>query len=88
MSKVVEDINSGDTLPSDWIHKLNHAKRAASTLVGDLKSVIDKKYDALIKTSQGKGDVPPAVEFARVATAPVITLRQQTHRCQEISVFF
>ena len=34
MSKVVEDINSGDTLPSDWIHKLNHAKRAASTLVG------------------------------------------------------
>ena len=34
------------------------------------------------------GDVPAAVEFGRVATAPVNTLRQQTHRCQEISVCF
>ena len=34
------------------------------------------------------GDVPTAVEFGRVATAPVNTLRQQTHRCQEISVCF
>ena len=34
------------------------------------------------------GDVPAAVEFGRVAAAPVNTLRQQTHRCQEISVCF
>ena len=31
------------------------------------------------------GNVPAAVEFGRVAAAPVNTLRQQTHRCQEIS---
>ncbi len=38
---------------------------------------------------EGKiGDVPAAVEFGRVAAAPVNTLRQQTHRCQEISVCF
>ena len=37
---------------------------------------------------QGKGDVPAAVEFGRVAAAPVNTLRQQPHRCQEISVCF
>ena len=36
----------------------------------------------------GRGDVPAAVEFGRVAAAPVNTLRQQTHRCQEISVCF
>ena len=36
----------------------------------------------------GMGDVPAAVEFGRVAAAPVNTLRQQTHRCQEISVCF
>ncbi len=36
----------------------------------------------------GDGDVPAAVEFGRVAAAPVNTLRQQTHRCQEISVCF
>ncbi len=35
-----------------------------------------------------RGDVPAAVEFGRVAAAPVNTLRQQTHRCQEISVCF
>ena len=35
-----------------------------------------------------QGDVPAAVEFGRVAAAPVNTLRQQTHRCQEISVCF
>ena len=34
------------------------------------------------------GDVPAAVEFGRVGAAPVNTLRQQTHRCQEISVCF
>ncbi len=34
------------------------------------------------------GDVPAAVEFGRVAAAPVNTLKQQTHRCQEISVCF
>ena len=33
-------------------------------------------------------NVPAAVEFGRVAAAPVNTLRQQTHRCQEISVCF
>ena len=34
------------------------------------------------------GNVPAAVEFGRVAVAPVNTLRQQPHRCQEISVCF
>ena len=43
--------------------------------------------DMLFKTML-VGDVPAAVEFGRVATAPVNTLRQQTHRCQEISVCF
>ncbi len=38
--------------------------------------------------SVSTGDVPAAVEFGRVAAAPVNTLRQQTHRCQEISVCF
>ena len=37
---------------------------------------------------RNSGDVPAAVEFGRVAAAPVNTLRQQTHRCQEISVCF
>jgi len=35
-----------------------------------------------------QGDVPAAVEFGRVAAAPVNTLTQQTHCCQEISVCF
>ena len=39
-------------------------------------------------TEAADGDVPAAVEFGRVAAAPVNTLRQQTHRCQEISVCF
>ena len=34
------------------------------------------------------GNVPAAVEFGRVAVAPVNTPRQQPHRCQEISVCF
>ncbi len=45
----------------------------------------------VITTRDGRlrsGDVPAAVEFGRVAAAPVNTLRQQTHRCQEISVCF
>ena len=36
-------------------------------------------------TDQWAGNVPAAVEFGRVATTPVNTLRQRTHRCQEIS---
>ena len=39
--------------------------------------------ELIVRVARENGDVPPAVEFARVATAPVITLRQQTHRCQE-----
>ena len=46
----------------------------------DLKGAHFEEYE--------KGDVPAAVEFGRVAAAPVNTLRQQTHRCQEISVCF
>ncbi len=42
----------------------------------------------LIYAFADSGDVPAAVEFGRVAAAPVNTLRQQTHRCQEISVCF
>ena len=46
-------------------------------------------FQAIVDTLDIKlfeGDVPAAVEFGRVAAAPVNTLRQQTHRCQEISV--
>ena len=43
---------------------------------------------AFLNAWQGTGDVPAAVEFGRVAAAPVNTLRQQPHRCQEISVCF
>ena len=42
----------------------------------------------VVESNIHPGDVPAAVEFGRVATAPVNTLRQQTHRCQEISVCF
>ena len=47
--------------------------------IGD---ILKKQTD----TAEDRGDVPAAVEFGRVAAAPVNTLRQQTHRCQEISV--
>ena len=60
----------------------------------------EKTTEVLGKLSEGEasaadgtadpaeGAVPAAVEFGRVAAAPVNTLRQQTHRCQEISVCF
>ena len=44
--------------------------------------------DRTVRFDDVTGDVPAAVEFGRVAAAPVNTLRQQTHRCQEISVCF
>ena len=44
--------------------------------------------NAYIFFDPSEGDVPAAVEFGRVAAAPVNTLRQQPHRCQEISVCF
>ena len=40
------------------------------------------------RLARREGMSPAAVEFGRVAAAPVNTLRQQTHRCQEISVCF
>ena len=45
-------------------------------------------WRSMIRVHARLGDVPAAVEFGRVAAAPVNTLRQQTHRCQEISVCF
>ena len=50
-----------------------------------LREIADK---AGVGMGQIQGDVPAAVEFGRVAAAPVNTLRQQPHRCQEISVCF
>ena len=55
----------------------------AADLSDDVRSGLTNTL--LVATS---GDVPAAVEFGRVAAAPVNTLRQQTHRCQEISVCF
>ena len=52
MSITLEDINSIETLPSDKAHKLRQLDRATPTLVKDLKTSIDEKYDALIKTQQ------------------------------------
>ena len=49
---------------------------------------VDVGVSAAKSDSPLGGDVPAAVEFGRVAAAPVNTLRQQTHRCQEISVCF
>ena len=46
------------------------------------------RYHVLFVIDIATGDVPAAVEFGRVAAAPVNTLRQQPHRCQEISVCF
>ena len=67
--------------------------RAIATTNFDL--VIEKAYHEfanrlqdLVPIVSNEGDVPAAVEFGRVAAAPVNTLRQQTHRCQEISVCF
>ena len=54
----------------------------ASSLYRLLGTELGKEY------TNAKGDVPAAVEFSRVAAAPVNTLRQQPHRCQEISVCF
>ena len=42
-------------------------------------------YQAFLGLYPDSGNVPAAVEFGRVATTPVNTLRQRTHRCQEIS---
>ena len=55
-----------------------------------LKALGDKASEATALNTLGVtyGDVPAAVEFGRVAAAPVNTLRQQPHRCQEISVYF
>ena len=53
------------------------------TMLGYVSGSVDEKL--LLRNG---GDVPAAVEFGRVAAAPVNTLRQQPHRCQEISVCF
>ena len=58
--------------------------------LGNGVTVAAANFDAhyLFTARRFRGDVPAAVEFGRVAAAPVNTLRQQTHRCQEISVCF
>ena len=58
--------------------------RARTVTFQQTKKLRDKRYDRFALL----GDVPAAVEFGRVAAAPVNTLRQQPHRCQEISVCF
>ena len=62
-------------------------KKAVQRLLKALGSPPDTtEEESAIRTQYG--DVPAAVEFGRVAAAPVNTLRQQPHRCQEISVCF
>ena len=67
----------------DW--KAKHA----DTLVLSVRGREDTRssYRSYFADPKG-GDVPATVEFGRVAAAPVNTLRQQPHRCQEISVCF
>ena len=60
-------------------------RRGDLTVWFDEEAIANWKAD---KTGKPGGDVPAAVEFGRVAAAPVNTLRQQPHRCQEISVCF
>ena len=55
-------------------------------LAGFVLSAIAVRF--VFTSVSAEGDVPAAVEFGRVAAAPVNTLRQQPHRCQEISVCF
>ncbi len=67
-----------------------------ATKQGDLALLGDPVAQDLLQLESGQdqsesemvGDVPAAVEFGRVAAAPVNTLTQQTHCCQEISVCF
>ena len=59
-----------------------------SIWVEETPTTIRLARPGLIYVGIGAGDVPAAVEFGRVAAAPVNTLRQQPHRCQEISVCF
>ena len=47
-----------------------------------------RQTEGFLHSIASLGNVPAAVEFGRVAVAPVNTLRQQPHRCQEISVCF
>ena len=75
LSDIFEDIS----VPGDEVYRSsNWAPRLGMTfdVTGEGRTVLKA------------GDVPAAVEFGRVAAAPVNTLRQQTHRCQEISVCF
>ena len=75
----IEQVNSVNALGlSDLLQRSSNPD-----LVFELKPNVDT-YFKLVPF----GDVPAAVEFGRVAAAPVNTLRQQTHRCQEISVCF
>ena len=64
-------------------------KFSVSSVVGFIKG---KSAISIARNFLGRrrnfGNVPAAVEFGRVAVAPVNTLRQQPHRCQEISVCF
>ncbi len=63
------------------------ARRSSLPLLGThVEAGVD--MNPHMPTYPDNGDVPAAVEFGRVAAAPVNTLRQQTHRCQEISVCF
>ena len=78
--------------------EITYLTKTRSILINDIVDVRSRGMNVLEsvyvrdrsgnKFSFEKGDVPAAVEFGRVAAAPVNTLRQQTHRCQEISVCF
>ena len=70
----------------DGFHlKVRMAKRVISVPVLVALGVAPDGQKRLLSLRRG---CPAAVEFGRVAAAPVNTLRQQPHRCQEISVCF
>ena len=70
-------------LTPETIEKMNAMK-----LFGLVSAFETQLSSSEYKELSFEGDVPAAVEFGRVAAAPVNTLRQQPHRCQEISVCF
>ena len=70
----------GKSRKGQWVVKRKTAKGRFSRAV--------MRIGRWCRTNRHLGDVPAAVEFGRVAAAPVNTLRQQPHRCQEISVCF
>ena len=79
---------------TDWLHRKERGELVALLAMLLLMKLAVVTYPLMLSSdadfqanrmSELLGNVPAAVEFGRVATTPVNTLRQRTHRCQEIS---